>query len=163
MKRVTRLLFLTVFVIPIFTISNVSAFGGPGGRTPIGQRDFQGRRDPFNNHVGDANPSLTGSDPIDHIDPYAGNDYHNRILDRDPFVQGSGGGWGDPAAGSNSGNGGGTAPLDGGISLLLAAGIGLGMKKARAARKANQQKSIDGGAVDIGAVDISGDIDAHIS
>jgi hypothetical protein len=143
MKRVTRLLFLTVFVIPILTVSNVSAFGGPGGRTPIGQRDFQGRRDPFNNHVSDAMPSSIGTDPIDHIDPYAGNDYHNRILDRDPFVQGSHGGWGDPAAGRTGGNNGGTAPLDGGISLLLAAGIGLGLKKARAARKANQQKSID--------------------
>jgi hypothetical protein len=153
MKRVTRLLFLTVFVIPILTISNVSAFGGPGGRAPIGQRDFQGHRDPFNNHVGDISPSAIGNEPIDHIDPYGGNDYHNRILDRDPFVQGSGGGWGDPAGSGNSGtgnsgNGGGTAPLDGGISLLLAAGIGLGMKKARAARRANQQKSID----------ISGDI-----
>jgi hypothetical protein len=144
MKRVTRLLFLTLFVIPILTISNVSAFGGPGGRTPFGQRDFQGRRDPFNNHVGDVSPSSSGIEPIDHIDPYGGNDYHNRILDRDPFVQGSGGGWSDPASGGNSANnGGGTAPLDGGLSLLLAAGIGLGMKKARAARKANQQKSID--------------------
>jgi hypothetical protein len=143
MKRVTRLLFLTIFVIPILTISNVSAFGGPGGRAPIGQRDFQGHRDPFNSHVGDISPSAIGTEPIDHIDPYDGNDYHNRILDRDPFAQGSGGGWGDPATTSNSGNGGGTAPLDGGISLLLAAGIGLGMKKARAARKANQQKSID--------------------
>jgi len=141
MKRVTRLLFLTIFVIPILTISNVSAFGGPGGRSPIGQRDFQGRRDPFSNHVGDVTPSTIGNEPTDHIDPFAGNDFHNRILDRDPFVQGSGGGWGSPV--SASGNGGGTAPLDGGISLLLAAGIGLGMKKARASRKANQQKTID--------------------
>jgi len=145
MKRATRLLFLTVFVIPILTISKVSAFGGPGGRTPFGERDFQGRRDPFNNHGNDALPSSIGNEPIDRIDPYAGNDYHNRILDRDPFVQGNGGGWGDPASGSANagGNNGGTAPLDGGISLLLAAGIGLGLKKARAARKANQQKSID--------------------
>jgi hypothetical protein len=144
MKRVTRLLFLTVFVIPILTISKVSAFGGPGGRTPFGQRDFQDRRDPFNNRANDAMPSSVGNEPIEHIDPYGGNDYHNRILDRDPFVQGSGGGWSDPASGSNTaGSGGGTAPLDGGLSLLLAAGIGLGMKKARAARKANQQKSIE--------------------
>ena len=149
MKRVTRLLFLTIFVIPILTISKASAFGGPGGRSPIGgQRDFQGHRDPFNNHVGDADPTSVGSEPIYQIDPYDGNDYHNRILDRDPFVQGSGGGW-SPA---NGGNGGGTAPLDGGISLLLAAGIGLGMKKVRASRKANQQKSIDTGS------DVSADI-----
>ena len=137
MKRVTRLLFLTIFVIPILTISNVSAFGGPGGQAPFGHRDLQGHRDPFNNHVGDIEPSSTGAEPIYQIDPYGGNDYHNRILDRDPFVQGIGGGWSDPANNNAGGNGGGTAPLDGGISLLLAAGIGLGMKKARAARKAN--------------------------
>jgi hypothetical protein len=140
MKRVTRLLFLTVFIIPILTISNASAFGGPGGRTPIGQRDFQGHRDPFNTHIGDRSPSSIDNEPIDRIDPFAGNDFHNRILDRDPFARG---GVGDPGSPSAGGNNGGTAPLDGGISLLLAAGIGLGMKKARAARKANQQKSID--------------------
>jgi hypothetical protein len=141
MKRVTRLLFLTFFVIPILTISNVSAFEGPAGRAPVSQRDFQGHRDPFNNHIGDISPSSVGNDPLYHIDPFAGNDFHNRILERDPFVQGNGGGWSDPNGGSS--NGGGTAPLDGGLSLLLAAGIGLGMKKARASRKANQQKSID--------------------
>jgi len=35
------------------------------------------------------------------------------------------------------------APLDGGISLLLAAGIGLGVKKAAQRRKARKENGID--------------------
>ena len=54
------------------------------------------------------------------------NDLYQRATDHDgrPVL--------DP---SDNGNGGGTAPLDGGISLLLAAGIGLGIKKARARKQ----------------------------
>jgi hypothetical protein len=38
---------------------------------------------------------------------------------------------------------GGSAPLDGGLSLLLAAGIGLGVKKMRDRNRALKEKNID--------------------
>lgn len=45
--------------------------------------------------------------------------------------------FGDPG----SGGGGGSAPIDGGISLLLAAGLGLGVKKAVNKNKAKQKSN----------------------
>jgi hypothetical protein len=57
--------------------------------------------------------------------------------DHDPYSRGGHDNW------DNGGSGGGTAPLDGGISLLLAAGLGLGLKKARERRKASEQKHIE--------------------
>jgi hypothetical protein len=92
--------------------------------------------DPYNNDVRtfdglrttqpDYNP-LHLEDPIGSPVPEMNrNDLYQRALGHD----------GHPVydAGGNS-NGGGTAPLDGGISLLLAAGIGLGIKKARARKQ----------------------------
>jgi len=163
MKKVTRLLILTAFVFPFFTLARAYA-GGPGS----GQRDLLlQRRERL------LDPSPTGDNPIRLQDPIGGNIYrdpfygvhdqlndHSLYGDHDPFTPGDhdggrdGGrnghpGWiGDPGAnggGGNgsAGNGGATAPLDGGISLLLAAGIGLGMKKARDRKKAAEQKAIE--------------------
>jgi hypothetical protein len=56
------------------------------------------------------------------------NDLFNRVHDHDPYDAGH------PVL-DPSGNGGGNAPIDGGISILLAAGIGLGIKRARARKQ----------------------------
>jgi len=148
MKKVTRLLILTAFVLPILTLSRVYAgapphFGQPGFL-------FQQRE------RSDLHPGVTGS-PYRFEDPFGGNarDFNrDDLLGRDPFqgrdvlpldrhfgwngVAPDNGGAGDPLT-----NGGATAPLDGGISLLLAAGIGLGFKKARERKRAIDQKNIE--------------------
>jgi len=151
MKKVTRLLLLTAFVFPILTLSRAYA-GGPGQRffslgqrerlahtlhptdpfrpeDPAGlNRDILGR-DPF----GETRDPLYGiGDPLDRRDPFG----------HDPYAGQTPPGWrnGEP------GPGGATAPIDGGISLLLAAGLGLGIKKSRARKKAAaeaEQKNVE--------------------
>ncbi|HUB59543.1 MAG TPA: hypothetical protein VL978_02510 [Puia sp.] len=146
MKKATRLLILTAFVFPLFTVSRAYAGGpGPGQRINFGERERLGidpiggqaqGNDLFNNdgrtldgfHATDPdNNPLHLQDPIgDPVPDMDRNDLfqHSPLDDRDHHLGG------DP-----SDNGGGTAPLDGGISLLLAAGIGLGIKKARARKQ----------------------------
>jgi hypothetical protein len=149
MKKVTRLLILTAFVFPLFTVSRAYAGGpGPGQRTNFGERERLGldpygvqNTDPYNPGVRstdgfratdpESNP-LNLQDPIGNPVPDINrNDLFQRSVagGHDPFP-----GAGRPAWDSNN-NGGGTAPIDGGISLLLAAGIGLGIKRARARKQ----------------------------
>jgi hypothetical protein len=56
--------------------------------------------------------------------------------DRDDWSSGGKGNDGDV---DRNGQGGGKAPLDGGLTLLLAAGVGLGVKKALNRKKAKTQ------------------------
>lgn len=148
MKKATRLLILTAFVFPLLTVSRAYAGGpGPGQRMNYGERERLGldpsgvhSTDPFNSdlrstdgfHATDPdNNPLHLQDPIGNPGPDINrNDLFDRSVvgGHDPFP-----GAGRPAW--DSGNGGGTAPIDGGISLLLAAGIGLGIKKARARKQ----------------------------
>jgi hypothetical protein len=149
MKKVTRLLILTAFVFPLLMVTRAYAGGpGPGQRTITLERDRLGidplgtqHTDPFNTDVRndgwhatepDNNP-MHLQDPIGDPRPDIDRDdlFHHSILgDHDPFPGAGRPGW------DNGNGGGGTAPIDGGISLLLAAGLGLGIKKARA-RKQN--------------------------
>lgn len=60
------------------------------------------------------------------------------------FGNGNGGGWsygggGNSGGGSASGGGGAAAPIDGGLSLLIAAGVGAGIKKI-ASKKSEEDK-----------------------
>jgi len=101
--------------------------------------------DPFHsNSQQDAN-GVTGWRPVQmdnnplHLDDPIGqsgpdinrNNLFNRsiVAGHDRFPGAGRPAW-DPAN-----NGGGTAPIDGGISLLLAAGIGLGIKRAKARKQ----------------------------
>jgi hypothetical protein len=143
MKKVTRLLILTAFVVPLIMSSRAYAGGpGQGQRSNFAERDRLGLHpwnsattegwratSPDNNPLGLSNP-IGGSGPdIDRNDLW-----HRPIVGgRDPFP-GAGRPF-DPTAGNGAGNGGGTAPIDGGISLLLAAGIGLGLKRAKARKE----------------------------
>ena len=145
MKKATRLLILTAFVFPLFLATRAYAGGpGPGQRINNGERERLGL-DPFlgvhNSDADDLNSrtfdNLRATDPdynpLELQDPIGNpvpemnrNDLYQRALGHEGRPV-----W-DP---SDNGNDGGTAPLDGGISLLLAAGIGLGIKKARARKQ----------------------------
>jgi hypothetical protein len=162
MKKVTRLLILTAFVFPIFSLSRAYA-GNPHPGQP-GHLPEQSLT-PGNNHG-------VGSDLFRIEDPGAGyvpdnnrGDVHWKDLDggRDHFPRdhhpgwgggkpgsgpgaGNGGGpgnGGSPGGGVGSGSGGATAPIDGGIGLLLAAGLGLGLKRARDRKKAIEKRAIE--------------------
>lgn len=149
MKKATRLLILTAFVFPILMTYRAYAGGpGPGPRVNFGQRERLGL-DPFGSH--NADPFLNDDRNVDgfHATTPDDNPLHlqdpigdpkpdierNNLFDRgilgdhDHFPGAGHPSW-DPSA-----SGGGTAPIDGGISLLLAAGLGLGMKKARARKQ----------------------------
>jgi hypothetical protein len=139
MKKVTRLLILTAFVFPIFTVSRAYAgIPGPGQRMiSAGERERLGL-DPI--IEGTQTPA---QDPFRLQEPIGNNiidldPNRDHLLSRDPFNMRDPFPQSGPPAWESGSNGGGTAPLDGGISLLLAAGIGLGLKKARAKSKANQ-------------------------
>jgi hypothetical protein len=143
MKKVTRLLILTAFVLPLIMSSRAYAGGpGQGQRSNFAERDRLGLHpwntattegwratEPENNPYGLREPiGGTGSD-------MNRNDLWNRqIIGSHNQFPGAGRPF-DPTAGSAAGNGGGTAPIDGGISLLLAAGIGLGLKRAKARKE----------------------------
>lgn len=151
MKKATRLLILTAFVFPILMTSRAYAGGpGPGPRVNFGERERLGidqfgthNTDPFINddHTTDGFHATTPDDnPLHLLDPIGdprpdidrNNLFDHGVFgDHNPFPGAGHPAW-DPSA---SGNGGGTAPIDGGISLLLAAGLGLGIKRARARKQ----------------------------
>jgi|GEM_PF-6272872 hypothetical protein len=136
MKKATRLLILTALVLPLSLIGSAYA----GGPVPV-LRPYSGYYHPGIRHSDPYSPSLTTTDgyqptddPLRLQDPIGGpgpDINRDNLLDRSPFADhdpypGVGHHYGDPNA-----SGGQTAPIDGGITLLIAAGIGLGIKKAR--------------------------------
>lgn len=138
MKKATRLLILTAFVLPLSLIGSAYAGGPVPGQRPI----YSGFNHSGIRHSDPYNRTLTtdGFQPYDNPlrleDPIGGpgpdinrDDLRDRspFADHDPY----------PGAGHHDGDssGGQTAPIDGGITLLLAAGIGLGIKKARSRKQ----------------------------
>jgi len=106
---------LALLVIPILTISQVKA-NGPSNQHGSNESFFERT---FHDLFG--RPGYNGNH---HSGQYSGNS--------NPGSSGSG----------SNGSGGTRAPLDGGLSLLLAAGVGLGVKKAFK-KKAPQQEGKD--------------------
>lgn len=119
MKQVLSVLFLSFVAIPVLTVTQASANDGDGR----GHKEDQLTK--WNQHLkfGERDRDYRG---------YMGS----RRLDDSPTPPGTG----DPATPGGSGNGQ-SAPLDGGLSLLLAAGIGLGAKKANQMRKTSRQRN----------------------
>ena len=153
MKKATRLLILTAFVCPLLMATRAYA-GDPGQGQRMStlerinrlERDrmdldplHSQRTDPFNTSLDPAGFHSTAPDnnPLHLMDPIGNsgpdinrNDlFHRSILGSHDRFPGAGRPAWDP------GSGGGTAPIDGGISLLLAAGLGLGIRKARARKQ----------------------------
>lgn len=139
MKKATRLLLLTAFAFPILLVSKAYAGPGPGQRGGIGtgqQISPIGQNDPY-----------ASNDPYRLQDPSGQTGTENSLdrgLDNDPFADHDSypGATGGPNDDGSNGNGG-TAPLDGGISILLAAGLALGAKKARDRHKSLGQKDVE--------------------
>ena len=111
------MLFLSFVAIPVLTVSTASANDGDGRSR---KEDNLTRWNQRLKH-GERDRDYRG--------------WYGRQLDDGPATPTPG----DPAAPGGNGQ---SAPLDGGLSLLLAAGIGLGVKKA-SLRKANRQKNIE--------------------
>lgn len=118
MKKVLSVLFLSLVAIPVLTVQQASANDGDG----------KGRKE----------------------DQLTKWNQHLKFGERDHDYRGYWGrrsedGSGTPVTGSPTtpgGSGGGqSAPLDGGLTLLLAAGIGLGVKKAATRRKVSRQEN----------------------
>ncbi|HXB90791.1 MAG TPA: hypothetical protein VNU72_00815 [Puia sp.] len=115
MKKVLSVLFLSLVAIPLLTITRAAANNGDEGD----RKEKQMTK--FNEHL------KFGERDHD----YRGHTGHR--FDASPTSPMHG----DPVAPG----GGQSAPLDGGLSLLLAAGIGLGVKKARDKRVALKQQA----------------------
>ena len=119
MKKVLSVLFLSFVAIPVLTVTPAAANNG----------DEDGNGHKKEEHLTKWNQHLKfGERDRD----YRG--YWGRRLDDGPNTPVSG----TPT--SPGGNGSGqSAPLDGGLSLLLAAGIGLGVKRVSNMRKASRK------------------------
>jgi len=116
MKKVLSVLFVSLVAIPVLTVTPAAA--NNGDEHDGGKRNKE-TLTKWNQHLkfGERDRDYRG--------------WHGRSLDD---------GHTGPVPGTPIGSGGGgSAPLDGGLSLLLAAGIGLGVKKAANRRKAIRQ------------------------
>jgi hypothetical protein len=107
MKRISRFTLVTLFSLMV--LGSTHAFAGSGGNGGNQGGNNQGSND----------GGLIGW--IENIIKDIFDDGNNQ--------GNNGGSW-------STNPGGGTAPIDGGISLLLAAGLGLGVKKMGRARRA---------------------------
>ena len=122
MEKLLRFLVIFAFVLSLFIPSKVSAFGGPG--TPYGFQDRQRYRD-----AGSSTGRLDAEQT--YLQRFETNRGNRFTRDDDPTAP--------PTATVPTIPGGENAPIDGGISLLLAAGLGLGVKKAFGKKKASDQ------------------------
>jgi hypothetical protein len=125
MKTVVHPLLIAVLALPFLPVSRAFA-GGPGIPPPFAVH----RLTPGLPHL--ESESHDFLHPGQQEDRNAINDGRMSWRDRD----------GDPLASPpppEGGPGGASAPLDGGISLLLAAGIGLGLKRAMGKKKASDK------------------------
>jgi hypothetical protein len=128
MQKLLCYLVISAFVLPVLIPLRASAFGGPGygfqdrERYRAGQGqglDRGGRLDAEQTYL--QRFELTRGDRL------GKNDDPGTPVVTPPNM---------PA-------GGGSAPIDGGLSLLLAAGLGLGVKKAIGRNKASKQDNND--------------------
>lgn len=152
MKKALRTVFLGLFVIPVLTTTTASANDGKEGKknTPpvSGHQDHDIRvniskngeekswwgdrwadiKDFFNHHDDkDKGDKDRDDKDKDHHEPGESSEPGGSTGSTEPGGSTPGG---SPAPGSGT-PGSPSVPIDGGISLLLAAGIGLGVKKAR--------------------------------
>ena len=132
MKAVVCSILIAAVVLPVLSVSKACA--GPGSPFPQSPRledrnSLLFARDPLFNQAPVTSWSNLDGDRDQVSDERMYNGWENGLNNLDQHHP----------AGNPGNNGGGTsAPLDGGISLLLAAGIGLGMKKAMRKKKSSE-------------------------
>lgn len=116
MKRVSHVVLLAMF--SLLLLGSTSAFAGDGHG-----RNNQGQNNQGNNNQGNGGGGLLNL--IEGIinDIFGTNQGNNNQGNNQGDNQGTSNG------GSWTNGGGGTAPIDGGLSLLLVAGVGLGIRK----------------------------------
>ena len=145
MKKIIRLFCLAIFVIPILTLSTAEARdreGGSGDKNPNFDKDHYNKADA--DRVIKREREYAKMIGIDYVPIGGAEGEQDKWKKEDHDFGGNGGngdqgshGTGTPAPGVNSpapvGN---SVPLDGGIGILLAAGIGLGIKKMAGRNKA---------------------------
>jgi hypothetical protein len=121
MKTVMRPLLIAVLALPILSISK--AYAGPGFPPRPVHRPYDDLS-PFDRTPDDLWPIYRdgngGRDGVNDDRRY----WNDRLRD----------------GGNPQPNGGNSVPLDGGISLLLAAGLGLGLKKAMRKNKSSHEE-----------------------
>jgi hypothetical protein len=127
MKKLLRFLVIPSLVLPVLIPSKVSAFGGPQPTYGFQDRErFRSQQQMSTDRGGrlDLDPEQSYLSRFESL--------RNRFDNNDPSTP--------PQVTPPAAPGGGeNAPIDGGLSLLLAAGLGLGVKKAVARRKASKQ------------------------
>jgi hypothetical protein len=122
MKKLLCFLVISAFVLPVLIPLSASA----GGPVPAyGFQDRERYRDAHDNSRGHLDAEQTYLQRYESLrgDRFGRNDDPGAPVVTPPNV---------PGGGEN-------APIDGGLSLLLAAGLGLGVKKAMARNKASKQ------------------------
>jgi hypothetical protein len=122
MKRISRFALVTLF--SLLVIGSTRVFAGDGGN--------QGQNNQGNNNKGGNNNQGNGGGIIGWIDNLLNDIFGN---DNNQGNNNNGGNKGGNDWGGNPTTGGGTAPIDGGITLLLGAGIGLGLTKVVRVRR----------------------------
>jgi hypothetical protein len=137
MKTVVHPLLIAALVFPVLSVSKAFA-GGPGTPPPFTMHRLAPSQLPYLERESHA------ISPLDEDRDRINDDRLGwRDRDRDPVDPV------DPPVGPLPNGGGASAPLDGGISLLLAAGIGLGLKRAMGKKKASDK---DGTADEEGTI-----------
>lgn len=129
MKKLLRFLVISSFVLPVLIPSTVYAFGGPVPAYGFQDRERYRDMSPDRGHY-DAEQTYLRRFELNRGDRFGDPD------DQGNNSNSQGNQPNTPGAGQN-------APLDGGLSLLLAAGIGLGVKKAFGKKKATEQDNND--------------------
>jgi hypothetical protein len=127
MKKLLRCLVISAFVLPILIPSTVFAFGGPV--PAYGFQDRERYREMDRSHLGAEQTYLR------RFETNRGDRFADRFGNDDDQ--------GTPHVNPPSAAGGENAPIDGGLSLLLVAGLGLGVKKAVGKNKASKQDNND--------------------
>ena len=141
MKKALPVIIPILFLIFLIPTTTVSANDGDGRKTTSA----------YDNHMFPHHGAIPTPQPFHGYN--SEHSWWDNLMDRFGRHEEQGGGLssgtpGGPSSGPSSagpGSGGPAAPIDGGISLLLAAGIGLGVKKARDRYKNIHQKTPNAG------------------
>lgn len=127
MKRVSRVFLLAIF--GLLLLGGTNAYAGDHGNS-----NSKGDKDKGNNGQGNNNSQGNGGGGLVNLIENIISDIFGDINNQGNN-QGNSQGTGGNSNPTSWTNGGGTAPIDGGLSLLLIAGLGLGVSKIAGRRQ----------------------------